>query len=233
MVGIWFRETTADWCTYVGMIFTVYPKDRDSPCHLCNLTNDHHALSLSVTAPIVDYQTNMIKSFPVISCLRACGMDSVEADVPLRVRRHLTRRPFQLHKTVVLTIPKLNAEYGFDPGREGADVCEHFGWPLLQILDPSTGEWTSNGAASQSSGPAPVVSDNTPDQTLNEEPDSIPCGTDVAMGNIKEAQAGEAPTKTEIVPVVQHDISTRLLIVIFIAIGIQVILTLSSFHNYL
>ncbi len=31
------------------------------------------------------------------------------------------------------TIPELNAEHGFDPARDGVD-----GWPLLEILDPST-----------------------------------------------------------------------------------------------
>ncbi len=44
-----------------------------------------------------------------------------------------------LPRMVPLTIPKLNTEYGFDPAREGADVCECFGWPLLEILDSSTG----------------------------------------------------------------------------------------------
>ncbi len=36
-------------------------------------------------------------------------------------------------------IPELNAEHGFDPVRDGADVCEYFGWPLLEIRDSSTG----------------------------------------------------------------------------------------------
>ncbi len=44
-----------------------------------------------------------------------------------------------LQHMVRSTIPELNAEHGFDPARDGADVCEYFGWPLLEILDPSTG----------------------------------------------------------------------------------------------
>ncbi len=52
------------------------------------------------------------------------------------------------------------------------------------------------------------------------------------MGSIEEVQAGEVPIKTESVSVVRHDISTRSLIIIFIAISVQVIL-LSSFKNYL
>ncbi len=37
------------------------------------------------------------------------------------------------------TIPELNAEHGFDPACDGADVCEYFEWPLVEIFDPSTG----------------------------------------------------------------------------------------------
>ncbi len=37
------------------------------------------------------------------------------------------------------TIPELNAKHGFDPARDGAGVCEYFGWPLFEFLDPSTG----------------------------------------------------------------------------------------------
>ncbi len=44
-----------------------------------------------------------------------------------------------LPRMVLLTIPELNADHGFDPVREGADVCQYFGWPLLEILESSTG----------------------------------------------------------------------------------------------
>ncbi len=44
-----------------------------------------------------------------------------------------------LEHMVRSTIPELNAEYGFDPARDGADVCEYFGWPLLEIRDSPTG----------------------------------------------------------------------------------------------
>ncbi len=69
---------------------------------------------------------------------------------------------------------------------------------------------------------------------LTQEHDSAPRGTvGVATGSIaEEVQVGEASTKTESVSVVRHDISTRALIIIFIAISVQVIL-LSSFKNYL
>ncbi len=69
---------------------------------------------------------------------------------------------------------------------------------------------------------------------MSQEHDSGPHSTvDVATGGITlETQAGEAPTKTESVSVVQHDISARVLVIIFIAVSLQVIL-LSSFKNYL
>ncbi len=40
---------------------------------------------------------------------------------------------------VQMTIPELNAEHGFDPARDGADVCDFFGWPHLEFLDSATG----------------------------------------------------------------------------------------------
>ncbi|KAK0186766.1 hypothetical protein F5146DRAFT_1143161 [Armillaria mellea] len=220
-----------------GVSFYIYirPKDRDGhgSCHVCGAEDQyHHALSLSITAPVIDYQTNTIESWPIVSCSRVCGTDLLEendiATVEVFGREWHTRwGPFELY-TMHLTIPELNAEHGFDPACDGTDVCDYFGWPLLEILDPSTGEWVLNGTTSQSSG---TVSDNT-GPVLSQEQDSAPRGMDVAMGSIKEVQAGEAPTKTENVSVVRHDISTRSLIIMFIAIGVHVIL-LSSFKNYL
>ncbi|KAK0443637.1 hypothetical protein EV421DRAFT_1804982 [Armillaria borealis] len=133
-----------------------------------------------------------------------------------------------LPRMVPLTIPELNAEHGFDPACEGADVCEYFGWPLLEILDSSTGEWILNGTIS---GSASVISDS-PDQVLSEECDSASHDSDVVTGSIEEVQVGEAPTKTEVVAVVRYDISARVLIVVFIVIGIQVVQILSSFQKH-
>ncbi|KAK0443640.1 hypothetical protein EV421DRAFT_2035459 [Armillaria borealis] len=219
----------------VEFYIQIVPKDGDryGPCHICNAKDRYHqALSLSVTAPVIDYRTNTIESFPVVSCSRLCGMKSLEEEDIFTVKvissEFHARWGRLLDPTVHLTgIPELNAEHGFDPARDGADVCEYFGWPLVEILNSSTGEWILNGTIS---GSASVISDN-PDQILSEECDSASGDTDVTRGGTEEAQA-EAPTKTEIVPVVQHDISTRALIIIFIAIGIQIVL-LSSFQNYL
>ncbi|KAK0235497.1 hypothetical protein EDD85DRAFT_1025223, partial [Armillaria nabsnona] len=133
-----------------------------------------------------------------------------------------------LPRMVLLTIPELNADHGFDPVRESADVCQYFGWPLLEILDSSIGEWILNGTIS---GSASVISDN-PDQIWSEEYGSASHDSDAATGSIEEVQVGEAPTKTEVVAVVRYDISTRVLIIVFIVIGIQVVQILSSFQKH-
>ncbi len=84
---------------------------------------------------------------------------------------------------------------------------------------------------SQSSGPTSVISDNMPGQILSQEHDSAPRSTDVATGSITvETQTDEAPAIET--TVVQYDISTRAVIIIFIAISVQVIL-LSSLKNHL
>ncbi|KAK0235533.1 hypothetical protein EDD85DRAFT_1025237 [Armillaria nabsnona] len=212
---------------YFDILFS--PKEEEDVhfCHICSTKDQyHHALSLSITAPVIDYETNTITSWPVVSCSRVCGMDSLKEEdiftVEVQGYELQTRWGWFLDHTVRLTIPELNAEHGFDPARDGADVCEYFGWPLLEIRDSSIGEWILNGTISES---ASVISDG-PDR------DSASLDTDVAMGRIEEAQA-DAPTKTEIVPVVRHDISTRVLIIIFIVIGIQVVQILSSFQKHL
>ncbi len=72
-------------------------------------------------------------------------MDSLKEEDILTVKvegheRHWQRRWGWLRESMVRsTIPGLNAEHGFDPARDGADVCEYFGWPLLEFLDPFTG----------------------------------------------------------------------------------------------
>ncbi|KAK0227500.1 hypothetical protein EDD85DRAFT_958113 [Armillaria nabsnona] len=211
--------------------------DKHDLCRVCNAEDRyHHALSLSITAPAIDHETNTIKSWPDVSCSPVCGVDFMEEENIFTIevcgneRRKECR--WYLSDMARLTIPELNAKHGFDPAHDGADVCEYFGWPLLEIFDPFTGEWMLNSTASQSSGPTSVTSDNT-DPILSQECDSTPRGKDVTTRSItEEVQAGEAPTKTESVPVVRYKISTRSLIIIFIAIGVQIIL-LSSFKNYL
>ncbi len=99
----------------------------------------------------------------------------------------------------------------------------------VYLSEKHASEWISNGTIS---GSASVISDN-PDQILSEECDCAPHDMDVATGSIEEVQADEAPTKTEAVAVVRYDISTRVLIIISIVIGIQVVQILSSCQKHL
>ncbi|PBK71140.1 hypothetical protein ARMSODRAFT_1083378 [Armillaria solidipes] len=183
--------------------------DGDDFCHICDAKDQyHHALSLAITAPVIDYETNTITYWPVVSCSRVCGMDSLQVEDVFIVKvvghEFKARWGSVLPRMVPLTIPELNAEHGFDPAREGADVCEYFGWPLLEILDSPTGEWILNGTIS---GTTSVISDS-PDQILSEECDSASHDSDMVTGSIEEVQVGEALTKTEVVAVVRYDITT-------------------------
>ncbi|PBK81757.1 hypothetical protein ARMGADRAFT_774022 [Armillaria gallica] len=66
----------------VEFYIQISPKDdwdSDGICHICNAKDQyHHALSLAITAPVIDYETNIITSWPVVSCSRVCGMDSLK-----------------------------------------------------------------------------------------------------------------------------------------------------------
>ncbi len=142
-------ETTANCISHTDVEFYIQviskDDDRYGPCHICNAKDRYHqALSLSITAPVIDYQTNTIESFPVVSCSRVCGMNSLEEEDIFTIKvissEFHARWGRLLDPTVHLTgIPELNAEHGFDPARNGADVCEYFGWPLVEILNSSTG----------------------------------------------------------------------------------------------
>ncbi|PBK81791.1 hypothetical protein ARMGADRAFT_774801 [Armillaria gallica] len=212
---------------YFDILFSPKEEEDVNFCHICNTKDEyHHALSLSIIAPIIDYETNTITSLPIVSCSQVCGKDLFKEEdiftVEVQGYELQTRWGWFLDHTVRLTIPELNAEHGFDPARDGADVCDFFGWPLLEIRNSSTGEWILNGTISES---ASVISDDA-------DGDFASLDTDVATGSTEEAQA-DAPTKIEIVPVVRYDISTRVLIIIFIVIGIQVVQILSSFQTHL
>ncbi|KAK0217184.1 hypothetical protein IW262DRAFT_1508642 [Armillaria fumosa] len=212
------------------MVFYIktLPKDgiHGDFCHICNAKDQyHHALSLSITAPIIDYDTNIFKSWPIVSCSQVCGMDLLKEEDIFTVKVEQYEEQIEwgsLLSMVHSTIPELNAEHGFDPTCNGIDVCKYFGWPLLETLDSSTGEWMLNGATSQFLRPVPIISDNMPGQILSQEHDSAPNSMDVVTGSIKEILAGEAVTKMESVSIVQHDISIRALIIILIAISVHI-----------
>ena len=121
----------------------IFLKRDYDPFILCDtfIAEDPHILSLSITAPSINYQTNKV-SWPVFTWYDAdLEMSSVEVEevfgMKLDKEVHLEVPPFS--KTLLTTIPELNTDYGFDPAHGGADVCKYFGWPLMEILNDSTG----------------------------------------------------------------------------------------------
>ncbi len=105
------------------------------------MCEDPHMLSLSISAPSLDYRTNKV-SCPVFTWY---DMDSEMSLVEVEELFGVTvciwgglGKPCGTQR-MLTTVPELNADYGFDPTRGGADVCEYFGWPLMEILDVSTG----------------------------------------------------------------------------------------------
>ncbi|PBL04556.1 hypothetical protein ARMGADRAFT_57233 [Armillaria gallica] len=110
---------------------------------LCDtfMCEDPHILSLSISAPSLDYQTNKV-SCPVFTWYdMGSEMSLVEVEVVFGVTVCIWGGLGKLCGTqrMLTTIPELNTDYGFDPTCGGADVCEYFGWPLMEILDVSTG----------------------------------------------------------------------------------------------
>ncbi|KAK0193252.1 hypothetical protein F5146DRAFT_997868 [Armillaria mellea] len=113
------------------------------PFRLCDtfMTEDHHMLSLSIRTPSIAHQTNKV-SWPVFTCYDGdLEISSVEVEEIFggMVSIYQCSQILPASKTVFTIIHKLNANYGFDPARGGADVCEYFGWPLMEIRDISTG----------------------------------------------------------------------------------------------
>ncbi|PBK62800.1 hypothetical protein ARMSODRAFT_561382 [Armillaria solidipes] len=93
-----------------------------------------------------------------------------------------------------------NTDYGFDPACGGTDICEYFGWPLMEILNDSTGDWIPlHGTISESES----VTSNNRYRTSSIK-------TISPLDNAPEVEhAGEASTKTEITTAVQtRDLSS-------------------------
>ncbi|KAK0458001.1 uncharacterized protein EV420DRAFT_1643352 [Desarmillaria tabescens] len=156
------------------------------------MAEDHHTLSLSISAPSIDYQTNKV-SWPVFMWYYDgdSEMSSVEVEDVFGVKLSKWEKLWvpDVSKTVLTTVPELNTNYGFDPACGGADVCEYFGWPFVEILNISTGDWMPlHDNASESTS---VILDNG-HRTLSQKTTS-PSGNALEGGHIDEAS-----TETEI-----------------------------------
>ncbi len=130
---------------YLDTTFTlcVYPKMYDSSFCLCDtfMCEDPHMLSLSISAPSIDYQTNKV-FYPVFMWYdMGLEMSLVEVEEVFGVTVHIvgTSEKLLTAKKMLTTIPELNTNYGFDLTHGGVDVCKYFRWPLMEILDISTG----------------------------------------------------------------------------------------------
>lgn len=105
------------------------------------MAEDHHMLSLSISAPSIEHQTNKV-SWPVFTWYDGDSeMSSFDVEDIFGVEICIKGRSWMppVSKTVLSTVHKLNADYNFDSARGGADVCEYFGWSFMEILDVSTG----------------------------------------------------------------------------------------------
>lgn len=194
------------------------PRRRYNSFRLCNtfMAKDHHTLLLSISAPSIDYQTNRV-SWPAFTWHHMdLEMSSAEVEevFGLELVMYGNSHMPDMSKTLLTTIPELNANYGFDPAQGGADVCKYFGWPLMEILD-DTGDWIPlHGTVSES---ASVMSDSRY-RTSSE-------ATVSSLENTPEGEhAGEASTMTEIATAAQtidqklkH--SSQAFIVMFIVIS--------------
>ncbi|KAK0471994.1 hypothetical protein IW261DRAFT_1571241 [Armillaria novae-zelandiae] len=178
----------------------------------------HHTLSLSISTPSIDYQTNKV-SWPVFTWYDAdVKISSSEVEEIFGVKLSICEYTWKsfMSKMVATTLPELTADYKFDPGHGGADICEYFGWPLMEVLDVSTGDWIPlHGTVSESAS----VTSNSRYQTSSLEIMS-------PLDNALEGEhAGEASTKTEIASAMQtRDLKSshglRVFLVMFILISV-------------
>ncbi|SJL18262.1 uncharacterized protein ARMOST_21847 [Armillaria ostoyae] len=232
--------------------------------HLCDtfMAEDSHTLSLFIRPPVVDYPSNKVSS-PVLSWL--CDGDSEisleEAENSFGFKLITSWKSWSSPCSSLFTaIPELNAECGFDPAREGTDVCEHSGWPVLELFDTSKSmeleggqmlvqwlsslmnmtEWTTSEAVSESlEGLASRIISDGARQTLREEVPlaGSPRGdvTYMALDKIEEVTADEAATKTKITPAVQHNMHPKyseLLIMIVTAISTLLLTLIVQVYLY-
>ncbi|KAK0214198.1 hypothetical protein IW262DRAFT_1516403 [Armillaria fumosa] len=177
----------------------LYPETYDSSFCLCDTfmaEDHHHTLSLSIITPSVDYQTNKV-SWPILTWYDGdVEISSGEVEEIFSVRLFMTGHSYKqlMSKTLLKTVHDLNANYKFDPGHGGTDICQYFGWPLMEIPDVSTGDWIPlHGSISES---ASITSNNT------YQTSSVTIVS--PLDNVREVEhAGEASTKTEIASAMQ------------------------------
>ncbi len=97
------------------------------------------ALSLTVCEPRLDSQSNQI-SWPVIH--RFCdpnlsneiSVEEAEALFGIKVSLCAYARQYRVPRKIISTSVEINTMCGFDPALEGADICEYFDLPRMEIF---------------------------------------------------------------------------------------------------
>ncbi|KAK0192037.1 hypothetical protein F5146DRAFT_487906 [Armillaria mellea] len=98
------------------------------------------ALSLTVCEPCLDIQFNRI-SWPVIhwfcdiNLSNEISVEEAEALFGIKVTVCADAHHYRVPEKPLSTIAEINTMCGFDPALEGADVCEYFGLPRMEIFE--------------------------------------------------------------------------------------------------
>ena len=97
-------------------------------------------LSLTICEPYVDSQSNTV-SWPVIhwycdlDLSNEISVEEAEAFFGIKVSFNAHGDLCQVSKKQLSTFVELNTICGFDPALKGADICEYFNLPCLEIFE--------------------------------------------------------------------------------------------------
>ncbi|KAK0211630.1 hypothetical protein IW262DRAFT_1467630 [Armillaria fumosa] len=210
------------------------------------MAEDTHTLSLFIRPPVLDYSSHKISAIPVLSWL-------YDGDSEISLEEAEEIFGFKLItlwdswtsscSSMFTSIPKLNAEYGYDPARGGTDVCERYVWPILELYDTSESmeleEWTTSDTVSESLEPELTIISEGAQQTLCEEVPlaGSPQGdvTYMSLERIEEVDADDGATKMKVTAAVQrnmYSIYSVLLIVLITAISTLLLTLLVQVYLY-
>ncbi len=98
------------------------------------------ALSLTISEPYLDPQSNTV-SWPVIhwycdlDLSNEISIEEAEALFGIKVSFDACGTVYEVSKKQLSTIVELNTMFGFDPALEGADICEYFDLPYMEIFE--------------------------------------------------------------------------------------------------
>ncbi|KAK0232069.1 hypothetical protein EDD85DRAFT_970294, partial [Armillaria nabsnona] len=118
------------------------------------------ALSLTVCEPRLDSQSNKI-SWPVIhwfcdlNLSNEISVEEAEALFGIQVSSWASAHQYRVPKKTFSTSVEINTMCGFDPALEGADICQYFDLPRMEIFENPVGA-SPDCEINQIALPAPV-----------------------------------------------------------------------------